>query len=120
MAISGYSMPNVPPPTLVELTHAQMIHEGCNDDRQHCNVYGFYKDDELVKTDAFLIKHDGLSYDSVVVHELTHWLQQHHGKGGFSCKRVGEREREAYAVQNEYMHEVEHNWSFLKPPAWDC
>ena len=119
VAISGYDMPDAPQPKLVELTHAQMIHQAC-DDHRPCNVYGFYRDDELVKVDPFQIKHDHRSFNSVVVHELTHWLQHHHGKGGFSCKQIEIRESEAYAVQNVYMMEYEHTFSIWKPPAWEC
>jgi hypothetical protein len=117
--ISGYTMPDLPPPKLVEITHQQMIHEACNDHRP-CEVYGTYRDDEIIKVDTLLIHHDHISFNSVVVHELTHWLQHHHGKAGFTCKMIGIREREAYGVQNEYMHEYEHNLAFLKPPDWDC
>lgn len=114
VAISGYNMPEVSQPALVELTHQEMIQEQC------CEVYGFYKDDEVIKVDPFLIHEDHLSYNSVVVHELTHWLQHHNGKDGFSCNQIKIREKEAYAVQNVYLMQYEHNFKAIKPPKWEC
>lgn len=119
LALSGYTMPAHAQPALVELTHAQMIDSACDGFRP-CNVYGYYKDDEVIYIDPFLIKHDHMSLDGVVVHELTHWLQQHHGHGGFTCKAIGFREREAYGVENAYLDQIEHSFSYVVPPGWDC
>lgn len=118
--LSGYSLPHsVPLPKLVELTHAQMIHKGC-DDHRPCGVYGTYHDDGIIYVDPFLIHHDGITEDGVVVHELTHWLQQYHGHAGFTCKQIGFREREAYHVQKLYVEKYEHRKFSLHAPAWTC
>lgn len=120
LLLSGYSMPQAPLPQLVELTHAQMIHQGC-DDHRSCAVFGYYKDDDVIYVDPFGIKHDGTtSEDAVIVHELTHWLQHHHGKAGFTCTKIGFREREAYDVQKRFTEEIQHrDWTF-EVPGWDC
>ncbi len=119
VSISGYSMPNAPLPKVEELTHKEMVAEGCTGHRP-CDIYGFYKDNEIVKVDPWLIRRDHISEDAIIVHELAHWLQQHHGKSGFSCRVIKAREREAYAVQNAYMQEVEHNYAFFRVPDLGC
>lgn len=119
IAISGYNMPNAPLPILVELTHKQMTHEVCYG-LSPCDVYGYYRDDDIVGVDPFQISHDGLTENEVVVHELTHWLQHHNGQGGFSCNQVEKRESQAYAVQNVYNMQYEHNFKLIKAPRLQC
>jgi len=122
IVISGYSMPyDVPLPTLVEFSHVQMVHNTCPK-HKHCKtVYGYYRDDEIIYVDPSQIqKEQFVTEDSVVVHELTHWLQQHHGHGGFSCEQVGFREREAYRVQQVFVEQYEHGRFPLRAPDWNC
>lgn len=119
--ISGYSIPdNIPPPKLVELTHAQMVHDACHN-REPCEVYGRYKDKEVIYVDKQAIEEDQIvSEDSVIVHELTHWLQQHHNHGGFTCLQRNTREEEAYHVQQLFIMDVEHKTRVLIYVEHNC
>jgi hypothetical protein len=117
--LSGYLLP-AQLPVVHELNRQEMIARACAEGADawdsnvlilSCPVVGMYADDDQIYVDAEVANKSGLGFDedSVVIHELTHWLQHHAGKAGFECPRIEEREREAYHIQNIYIHAIERN-----------
>jgi hypothetical protein len=114
--LSGYSMPDGPPPTVVEFTSAQMHEWACDGTDPTCvDIIGYYRDGHTIWIDA---QQRDLSEDSVAIHELTHWLQNEHAWGGNSpCDHVQARENEAYRVQMTYIKQYEHRRVVLGAPV---
>ena len=119
--LSGYSLPNHPPPNVIELT-TQEMHEtacgsggdpGCMDD------IGLYRDGDLIWVDSEYTNSAAgrVSENSIVIHELVHWLQKEHAWGdGGGCAHAQARENEAYRVEGRYIREYEHKSTSVTAP----
>ena len=99
--LSGYPPPNVPP--LVEFKpHSFFVANACGG--QECNAVGWYNDERIVYIDERLRYEDTMFARSLMVHELVHYLQHLSGRfDSTSCEDSVRREREAYAIQREYV-----------------
>lgn len=103
--LSGYPAPAVQP-ELALVDHAWLVAHACGG--RECRVYGWYPHDggNTVYLDGALDPEGNLLATSVVVHEITHLLQQ--SAGAFAepagCAGAMALEREAYAVQREFLH----------------
>lgn len=101
VTLSGYSspavMPRVQPVSAVYLQAA-----AC--DGGPCKVMGWFPPGDTIYLDERLDPYENLLASSVVVHEMVHYLQ-YLKAGGLppSCEDVIALEREAYAVQREYL-----------------
>ena len=100
--LSGYPTPSVLPIIQYE-SHEFFVENACNG--RECKVFGLYQDDGIIHIDE-AHKED----TSLVVHELTHFLQD---KDMEPCAR----EREAYAVQQEYIIQVLASVRMVRPKA---
>jgi hypothetical protein len=101
-SISGYPLPDAAPAVrLASLSEMQAI--VC---RGPCQVRGFYtRENGVVLNETLDLAHDTTA-QSVLLHELVHYVQQLNGK--FEklpdrCDRWFAREYEAYEIQNAYL-----------------
>lgn len=121
--LAGYSMPDIPPPAVYEVSTHGMDEVACKpnalpDDECHHDV-GMYLDGGDIYVDTQYLqssKHQGTEND-IVVHELVHWLQYMHAWGGIDCPHAQARESEAYRVQNQYISLYEGGAFFFVMPV---
>lgn len=100
--LSGYSRPAAQP-EIVVVPHSYLVAEACGG--RECKVLGWYPPGQRIFLDDRLDPVNSLYASSIVVHEMVHFLQQQSGRfeEGFTCASALEREREAYAVQREFL-----------------
>jgi hypothetical protein len=100
-AISGYPVP-ADYPDVALIAHEELEQQACG---QPCRVYGWAPPGSIIYLDNRLDLEGNLFAKSILVHELTHYLQQESGKYGqrVSCREWIEREREAYLVQFRWL-----------------
>lgn len=109
--LSGYPMPDKPP-DVVFVSHEFFVKHACHE--KECRVFGWYAGGKEI----YLL--EGIDYQktfasSVAVHEMVHYLQNlakpmvyQHGLTARDgqhvlCGQTIERERQAYAVQREFL-----------------
>lgn len=138
-SLTGYSIPPDAHLQVTELTRNEMAHQICHlnadqlkslDDQQTqsdgeyatpkrtCPIIGLYMDNDIlyIRNDV-----DEDLQESVLVHELTHWLQHHSGKFSLtSCLDTYAREMEAFRVQNVYIRTVQNKFEMYSPPMNRC
>jgi hypothetical protein len=102
VTLSGYSRPRAAP-EIVMAPHSYLIAEACGG--RECQVLGWYPPGQKIFLDDRLDPATSLYASSVVVHEMVHFLQQQSGRfeESVDCAFAVEREREAYAVQREFL-----------------
>jgi hypothetical protein len=111
VTLSGYPAP-AEPPLIVPEPHAFFVQQACHG--QECKVLGWYAGGRNLYIDDTLDPENNLFASSVVVHEMVHYLQgvargddALQSGAAFtvapSCEQVVHWEREAYAVQREYI-----------------
>jgi len=100
-ALSGYPAP-ADSPNVVLVPHEVLEEKACG---QPCRVYGWSPPGATIYLDSRLDLDGNLFARSILVHELTHFLQQESGKYSThrSCSEWVEREREAYLVQFRWL-----------------
>jgi hypothetical protein len=114
--LSGYPEPAKPP--MVEYKpHRFFVEETCGG--QECEAVGWYNDRGIVYLDDRLRNSDDVLARSLIVHEFVHYLQHLSGKfDSFSCADQIMREREAYAIQRNYVAEAhgQPQYQVMRPP----
>lgn len=98
---TGYAVPGAPP-RILSLPHAELAERVCG---KPCGVMGFTTPEgEILIDESLKIGRDPAA-TSVLVHELTHFLQISVARreGSLSCQAWIEREREAYDVQFRWL-----------------
>jgi hypothetical protein len=105
-AISGYTGYAIPgePPRIVPLTHDALAQRVCG---QPCPVFGFTRPGGEILIDEALQIGGNLAATSILVHELTHFLQIHGAArpGAVDCAEWNAREREAFEVQMRWLRD---------------
>lgn len=105
-AISGYTGYAIPgdPPHITALSHDALAQRVCG---RPCQVFGFTSPDgDIVIDEALKIGSDPVA-TSILVHELTHFLQIRsvaHPQP-VDCRIWTEREREAFDVQTRWLRD---------------
>jgi hypothetical protein len=106
-AISGYTGYAIPgePPHITTLPHDALAQQVCG---QPCQVFGFTSPDgEIVLDEGLKIGTDPVA-TSILVHELTHYLQMKsvvHPQQ-IDCRTWNDREREAFSVQIRWLRDT--------------
>ena len=102
VTLSGYSRPSAAP-EIVMAPHSYLVAEACGG--HECQVLGWYPPGQRIFLDDRLDPANSLYESSIVVHEMVHFLQQQSGRFEESviCASALKREREAYAVQREFL-----------------
>jgi len=115
---SGRPVPDGEHPTVVYMAPEQMALLMCGSKTAVCPVEGVYFGGKYVFVQTNL---EPAHRRSIIVHELTHWLQRRvKAAAPDSCQRSAAAEREAYTVQNHYIHDVEKQTEFFYPPVLVC
>jgi len=108
--ISGYTGYAIPGdlPNVEAVPHHVLEQRVCG---RPCQVFGFtFPDGEILIDEALAIGTDPVA-TSILVHELTHFLQMKsiaHG-GPVTCRVWNDREREAFEVQTRWLRETSVN-----------
>jgi hypothetical protein len=101
VTLSGYPMPDAPA-AIVRVSHNTLVRRACGG--RECKVMGWFPPGRQIYIDERLEPEESLLAASIVVHEMVHYLQ--YRSGGFdaySCSKAIDLEREAYAVQREFL-----------------
>jgi hypothetical protein len=112
--LSGYPAP-AEAPRVARVSHAFFVENACAG--RECKVWGWYAGGNVLYIDSRLDPANDLLASSVIVHEMTHYLQakagklQHRGAAALAdsaqvtldCKLTIDLEHEAYAVQQAYL-----------------
>lgn len=105
--ISGYTGYAIPgdPPRITLLSHDALAQHVCG---RPCQVFGFtFPDGQIVIDGALAVGSDPVA-TSILVHELTHFLQISsvvHPQP-INCRIWNDREREAFSVQTRWLRET--------------
>lgn len=115
---SHYPMP-AQLPAVSFVPHAFFVERVCGG--RECNAVGWYNDERVLYLDEKYRDADDSFATSLVVHELTHYLQHLSGRyDSHSCTDSLFREREAYAVQNEYLVTAQGSADIIYPSPKAC
>lgn len=116
--LSGYPIPHQAPEVRFE-SHAFFVERVCGG--HECTVVGWYNDSDIVFIDDRYRAVESGFAASLVVHELTHFLQHKSGNyESLSCDDSIAREREAYYVQNRYLIEALARIDTIRPAPTTC
>ena len=112
-SISGYTIPKDKLPTIREVSIEEMALRLCNNKRAcpgAVSTLGVYRDgtDEIYLNKQLIEMTAEVDEPSVIIHELTHWLQDTNKIQWESCPGAFVREWEAYMTQARYIVMVEH------------
>jgi hypothetical protein len=101
--MTGYSIPGEPP-RIRPMAHAQLAEEVCG---KPCGVVAFTTPDGEILIDESLFIGRDATATSILVHELTHFLQIKSTvvPVAMTCDLWNEREREAYDVQYRWLRQ---------------
>jgi hypothetical protein len=115
---SDYPMPEEMPQVEFE-PHGFFVDKVCAG--KECNAVGWYNDESIIYIDEKYRDSDASFATSLVVHELTHYLQHLSGRfDSFSCRDSLAREREAYGVQNNYLVTAQGSFDIIHPAPTAC
>jgi len=94
-------MPQIPA-EVIRVSHAVLVQRAC--DGRECKVMGWFPPGERIYIDERLRPNESLLAASIVIHEMVHHLQYRAGRfDALSCSKSIGLEREAYAVQREFL-----------------
>jgi hypothetical protein len=103
VTLSGYPMPEHPA-KVIGVSHAYLVDHACNG--RECKVMGWFPPGSTIYVDDRLRPADSMLAASIIVHEMVHHLQHEAGRidpAKWSCDNAIALEREAYAVQREFL-----------------
>jgi hypothetical protein len=101
--LTGYAIPGEPP-RIRPMSHAQLADEVCG---KPCGVVAFTTPEGVILIDESLMIGRDAAATSILVHELTHFLQIRSAIAPVlpSCDLWNAREREAYDVQYRWLRQ---------------
>ncbi len=98
--LSGYPMPDALPEVRL-VPHQYLVDNACGG--VECAVVGWYNDQRIIYIDDTLSDFEDGFTSTLLVHEMTHYLQDISGEfDTLSCVDSVARERAAYYVQTVY------------------
>ena len=116
--LSGYPAPEKAPEVEYR-PHSFFVQRVCGG--KQCNAVGWYNDQDIVYIDEKYAEGEDGFATSLIVHELTHYLQHHSGRfDSLSCTDSLAREREAYRVQNDYLLQAKASIDLVRPAPTAC
>lgn len=116
--LSSYPMPDTPP--AVEYRPSSFfIEQVCQSEK--CRILGWYNHAGIVYIDDRLRGREDKFVNSLLVHEFVHYLQDKSRKFNNSdCSDHVRREREAYAIQREYVARAYGEAAFIRMVLPPC
>lgn len=101
---TGYAIPGTPP-VVTLVPHAELEDRFCHRD---CTILGFTTPDGTILLDDRLQVGEDTAATSILVHELTHYLQRANSPATttVSCTLWVARENEAYDMQYRWLHDT--------------
>lgn len=116
--LSDYPAPEQPP-ALQFKPHNFFVEQVCGG--KECRAVGWYNDHNIVYIDERYHDTDSTFINSLIVHELVHYLQHLSGRyDSLSCEDSLAREREAYHIQNEYILQAHASFNLVRPGPTAC
>ena len=117
--LSGYPVPETSP-RIAYRNRAFFSDRVCGGSA--CRAVGWYDDQNIIYLDEkYRYKDQDDFANSLLLHELVHFLQHQSGRfDSLSCEDSLAREREAYAVQNDFLMNVWHSIRFVAPKPLSC
>ncbi len=117
--LSGYPVPETLP-RIAYCPRAFFSNRVCGGSA--CPAVGWYNDQNIIYLhEKFRYEDQDDFANSLLVHELVHFLQHHSGRyNSLSCNDSLAREREAYAVQNDYLANVWYSFRFIALKPVSC
>ncbi len=117
--LSGYPVPETLP-RIAYRPRAFFSNRVCGGSA--CTAVGWYNDQNIIYLHEKYRYEDQDDFaNSLLLHELVHFLQHHSGKfNSLSCDHSLAREREAYAVQNDYLANVWYSFRFIALKPVSC
>jgi hypothetical protein len=120
--LTGYADPGGYP-DINYVPAAQLNHMICPSAPKGCGILGVYHNGKI-----YLDEEQDLSESiyarSILVHEITHWLQDlnndYNSFGRLACEQANQREVEAYGVQNAYLRQAEKSGIMVRNQAPMC
>lgn len=100
VTLSGYPAP-AHMPEVRRISHEQLERLAC--DSKPCKVIGWHPPGDIIYIDSRLDLTGDIFADSIVVHEMVHFLQEKAGAYTLGCAASIGAEREAYTVQREFL-----------------
>ncbi|HUN91757.1 MAG TPA: hypothetical protein VMU33_06855 [Burkholderiaceae bacterium] len=100
VTLSGLPPP-VQLPEVLRVPHEELERLAC--DGRTCNVLGWHPPGNTVYLDNRLDLTSDIYADSILVHEMVHYLQEKSGAFQTDCRGYLGAERQAYAVQREFL-----------------
>lgn len=103
--LSSYPHPGTQP-VIEYRPHSFFVEKACFGNEK-CRVGGWYDNNGTIYLDERTRNNDDPMTRSLIVHELTHYLQDISGKfNADDCNDYLVREREAYSVQRQYLNRI--------------
>ncbi|HVJ40266.1 MAG TPA: hypothetical protein VM639_02165 [Dongiaceae bacterium] len=101
---TGYAIPGTPP-VINLVSHAELEDRFCH---RSCAILGFTTPEGTILLDDRLRVGEDTAATSILVHELTHYLQRANGQAAVAvtCDLWVARENEAYDVQYHWLHDT--------------
>ena len=117
--LSGYPVPETLP-RIAYRPRAFFSNRVCGGSA--CPAVGWYNDQNIIYLHEKYRYEDQDDFaNSLLLHELVHFLQHHSGRfNSLSCDDSLAREREAYAVQNDYLANVWYSFRFIALKPVSC
>jgi len=116
--LTSYSSP-MEPPLVSYVPTTKLTEQACAG--RHCGVLAWYDDHGHILIDDRYRHQDTPFLRSLLVHEMVHYLQDLSGHfHGDSCQDYRAREREAYAIQREFMARAMGRVAFIRMQFWAC
>jgi hypothetical protein len=104
-SLSGYTYTDILPS--IELKPHEFFVEHACQGNNNCRVGGWYNNAGIIYIDERLKDNNDAMTDSMIVHELVHYLQDINNKySNGDCHDHMLREREAYGVQRQYLNRI--------------
>jgi hypothetical protein len=117
--LSGYPVPEMMP-YVAYRPGAFFTDQVCGGNA--CKAVGWYNDQDIIYlAEKYRFEDQDDFANSLLLHELVHFLQHHSGRfDSLSCDDSLAREREAYAVQNDYLVNVWSSIRYIAPKPVSC
>ncbi len=116
--LTSYSAPAVPP-TISYQPHSYFVEHVCKGKK--CGAHAWYDNQGAIILDQRFEGVDSALTRGIIVHEMVHYLQDMSGKYDVgNCETYLLREREAYAIQREFIARAMGQAAFIRMRLWEC